>query len=96
MRETGQSLSALAACMRKFPQTLVNVPVRDKPPLDTIPGLRARVAELEAEMNNGGRILLRYSGTESLVRVMVEGEDGERVERTAAELAGMLRTAIGR
>jgi phosphoglucosamine mutase len=82
--------------MSKFPQILVNVPVREKRPLDTIPGVRERVAELEAEMNAAGRILLRYSGTESLVRVMVEGEDRERVERIAAELAGMLRAAIGR
>ena len=96
MRETGQSLSALASCMTKFPQVLVNVPVKEKRPLDTIPGLSARVADLETEMKGSGRILLRYSGTESLVRVMVEGEDQERVERIAGELAGMLRVAIGR
>jgi phosphoglucosamine mutase len=82
--------------MTKFPQTLVNVPVKTKPPLETIPGLSQRVADLEAAMNGGGRILLRYSGTEALVRVMVEGEDRERVETIAAELAEMLRAAIGR
>jgi phosphoglucosamine mutase len=96
MRETGQPLSTLASCMTKFPQTLVNVPVKTKPPLETIPGLSQRVADLEAAMNGGGRILLRYSGTEALVRVMVEGEDRERVETIAAELAEMLRAAIGR
>ena len=96
MRESGQSLSTLASCMTKFPQTLVNVPVRTKPPLETIPGLSQRVADLEGAMNGGGRILLRYSGTEALVRVMVEGEDRERVETMAAELAEMLRAAIGR
>jgi len=96
MRESGQSLSTLASCMTKFPQTLVNVPVKTKQPLETIPGLSQRVADLEGAMNGGGRILLRYSGTEALVRVMVEGEDRERVETIAAELAEMLRAAIGR
>jgi phosphoglucosamine mutase len=96
MRETGQPLSALAACMTKFPQTLVNVPVKEKPPLDAIPGLQPRVQALEGQMNGAGRILLRYSGTESLARVMVEGEDQGHIEAVAAELAGLIRSAIGR
>jgi len=96
MRETGQSLAELASCMSKFPQVLVNVPVREKRSLDAIPGLGERVAALEAEMNGAGRIVLRYSGTEAVARVMVEGEDLPRVERMAAELAAMIRQAIGR
>jgi phosphoglucosamine mutase len=96
MRETEQPLSALSRCLTKFPQTLVNVPVTEKRPFDAIPGLSARITGLEAEMNGEGRILLRYSGTELLARVMVEGEEQERVESIAAELAGMIRTAIGR
>jgi phosphoglucosamine mutase len=95
MRETGQTLSALSRCLSKFPQVLVNVPVRDRPPLDTIPGLRDRIAAIEAEMNGGGRILLRYSGTEPLARVMVEGENQGRIDAIAAEVAGMIRQAIG-
>jgi len=96
MRETGQSLSDLASCMTKFPQVLVNVPVKEKRAFDTIPGLGDRVTDLEAEMNGAGRIVLRYSGTESLARIMVEGEEQGRVERIAAELADMIRSAIGR
>ncbi len=96
MKETGAPLSALASCMAKFPQVLVNVPVRERQPLDTIPGLSGRLAELEAELDGAGRILLRYSGTEPLVRVMVEGEEQGRVDGIAAELAGMIRAAIGR
>ena len=96
MRETGQSLSDLASCMTKFPQVLVNVPVKEKRAFDTIPGLGDRVTDLEAEMNGAGRIVLRYSGTESLARIMVEGEEQGRVERIAAELAEMIRSAIGR
>ena len=96
MRETGQSLTDLASCMTKFPQVLVNVLVKEKRPLDTIPGLGGRVADLEAEMSEAGRIVLRYSGTEPLARIMVEGEEQRRVESIAAELAGMIRSAIGR
>jgi phosphoglucosamine mutase len=95
MRETGQSLSALARCLTKFPQVLVNVPVREKPSLEAIPGLRERVAAIEAEMDGGGRILLRYSGTEPLARVMVEGEHQGRIETIAAEVARLIRQAIG-
>jgi len=82
--------------MTKLPQILVNVPVTERRPFDAIPGLNARVAELEAAMDGSGRILLRYSGTESLARVMIEGEKQGDIERVASELAGMIHTAIGR
>ncbi len=96
MRETGQPLAELASCMTKFPQVLVNVPVAEKRPFDAIPGLTARVAAIEAEMAGAGRIVLRYSGTESLARIMIEGEEQVRIESVAAELAGMIEAAIGR
>ena len=96
MRETGQPLSELATCLTKFPQVLVNVPVKEKPPLEGIPGLTPRLQALDAEMDGSGRILLRYSGTESLARVMVEGEDQVRIEAIANELAGLIKTRIGR
>jgi phosphoglucosamine mutase len=95
MHETGQKLSALSRCLTKFPQVLVNVPVRERPPLDSLAGLSDRVAAIEAELDGGGRILLRYSGTEPLARVMVEGEDRRRIDAIAAEVAGMIRQAIG-
>jgi len=95
MKETGQPLSALTACLTKFPQVLVNVRVKDKPPFEAIPGLEARKSGLEAEMKGNGRILLRYSGTEALARVMVEGQDQRRVDRIAQELAGLIKKAIG-
>jgi phosphoglucosamine mutase len=96
MRETGRPLSELASCMTKFPQVLVNVPVKERRSFDAIPGLSARLAALETELADSGRILLRYSGTESLARVMVEGEQQGRVESIATELAEMIRAAIGR
>ena len=95
MCETGKPLSELAACLTKFPQVLLNVPVRAKPPLDTIEGLKPRVQTLEREMNGAGRILLRYSGTELLARVMVEGQEQAQIEGIAQELAGIIRRAIG-
>jgi phosphoglucosamine mutase len=95
MRETGHTLAELSACMVKFPQVLVNVPVREKRPFEAIAGLSARVTGLDVEMNGTGRILLRYSGTESLARIMIEGEDQHHIERVADELAGLIRAAIG-
>jgi phosphoglucosamine mutase len=96
MKDGGYPLSELATCMTKLPQILVNVPVKEKRPFDAIPGLKARAAGFEAGMDGSGRILLRYSGTESLARVMVEGEEQARIESIAAELAGIIREAIGR
>jgi phosphoglucosamine mutase len=93
--ETGQSVAALAACMRKFPQVLHNIPVSAKPPLETVAGLAERVKSLEAEMNGAGRVLVRYSGTEALARVMIEGPDGARIGHMAEELARLIRAAIG-
>ncbi len=95
MRETGETLAALANCMRKFPQVLVNVPVRRKPDLATLPALSERVRAFEAEMSGSGRVLLRYSGTEPLARVMVEGPLLERVQLMADELARLIRDAAG-
>jgi len=95
VRESGESLASLASCMRKFPQVLVNVPVRAKPPFETVAGLHERVAAFEREMNGSGRVLIRYSGTEALARVMIEGADGQRIQVMADELAGVIRREIG-
>ena len=93
--ETGEALASLARCLSKFPQVLRNVAVKAKPPIDALTGLAERVATFEREMNGAGRILIRYSGTEPLARVMVEGADGARVSAMADELAGLIRTQIG-
>jgi phosphoglucosamine mutase len=93
--ETGEPLASLAGCMRKFPQVLRNIPVASRPPLEGLASLPARVRELEQEMNGSGRILIRYSGTEPLARVMIEGPDGERIRGMAEELASLIHAAIG-
>jgi phosphoglucosamine mutase len=94
--ETGETLASLAACMQKFPQVLLNVEVASKPPLETVQGLGERVAAFEQELGGNGRILLRYSGTEPLARVMLEGPDASRIGAMADELAGIIRRHIGR
>lgn len=93
--ETGESLAELSKCLCKFPQVLVNVPVLRKPPIDSLAPLTDRVQAFEREMNGTGRILVRYSGTEALARVMIEGADGERIRVMADELAGLIRDLIG-
>ena len=95
MRESGESLASLAGCMRKFPQVLVNVQVSRKPPIDSLPGVVDRIRVFENEMNGTGRILVRYSGTESLARVMIEGADPERIRAMADELAAEFRRELG-
>ncbi|HTO12336.1 MAG TPA: phosphoglucosamine mutase [Candidatus Binatia bacterium] len=95
VRESGETLASLATCMRKFPQVLVNVPVARKPPIASLTGVMDRVRAFETEMNGTGRILLRYSGTESLARVMIEGADDARIRAMADELATALRRELG-
>jgi phosphoglucosamine mutase len=96
MRETAEPLAALATCMRKFPQVLVNVPVARKPPIDSLAGVAERIRAFERELDGGGRVLVRYSGTEPLARVMIEGADDGRIRAMADELAAALRDELGR
>jgi len=90
MRDTGQPLSALAGAFRAFPQVLINVPVSRKPPISSVPRLVEAVRAVEAELGEDGRVLLRYSGTESLARVMVEGPDHDCIARRAQSLAELV------
>ena len=96
MRRTGRSLSELASGMRQFPQVLLNVKVakRADPTLDA--GVRQAVGAVEAKLGQRGRVVLRASGTEPVIRVMVEGEDRHEVTVLADELAECVRTAFGR
>ena len=81
--------------MTPTPQVLLNVAVRRKPDLDGLPDVRRALEKNEARLNGKGRIVVRYSGTEPLLRIMVEGE-GERLIRSVAEnLADVVRTRLG-
>ncbi len=91
MLQTGKPLSELSGLLTPYPQRLVNVHVERKIPFSDVAAVQAAVAEAEAVLRGTGRVLLRYSGTESVARVMVEGRDGNAVERLTAHLADTLR-----
>ena len=95
MRETGKPLSELVAPYQPYPQVLLNVPVSSKPELSEIADLDAAKTRVEDELGEDGRVLLRYSGTEPLLRVMVEGPDPDRIKQQAQELAGLISAQIG-
>jgi phosphoglucosamine mutase len=88
-------LSELAGEITLFPKLLVNVPVRRKPELDTIPEIRGIIKEVEKKLGSEGRILVRYSGTEDLCRVMVEGRDEEEIRRYAERIAKVIKDRLG-
>jgi phosphoglucosamine mutase len=92
--ESGKPLAELAAVMRKLPQVMVNVPGVDKSRLAASTELAEAVAQVEAELGAGGRVLLRPSGTEPLVRVMVEAQTQDQAESLAHRLADTVRSAL--
>jgi phosphoglucosamine mutase len=94
MAEKQASLESLAAVMTRLPQILVNVPDVDKARADGDAVLALAVAEAEAELGDSGRVLLRPSGTEPLVRVMVEATTADQAQAVANRLAGVVRTQL--
>lgn len=89
-----QRTSALSDLVR-MPQLLLNVPVAERKPLDELPLVAAELEEVETRLENRGRVLLRYSGTEPLARVMVEGEDAHEIEEMANRLADAVKRELG-
>jgi len=87
MKKTGKKLSELSACMEMFPQVILNVDVNEKKPFEEMPGLQAKVKELNAKLSGRGRLLIRYSGTQNILRIMVEGEDEAEIRNYAEEIA---------
>ncbi|HEY8122843.1 MAG TPA: phosphoglucosamine mutase [Myxococcota bacterium] len=94
MRRKERALSELAAGIERFPQVLVNFPVAEKRPLESLAEFQRQLARVEASLGSRGRVLIRYSGTEAKARVMVEGEDEARVTQYANELADELKRAL--
>lgn len=92
---SGRSLDELSADLKVFPQTIVNVRVREKKPLDSIPSVHARIREAEDELRDSGRVVIRYSGTEPLARVMIEAEDEAAMRRHAEAIAAAIRAELG-
>jgi phosphoglucosamine mutase len=89
------SLDSLVADLKIYPQKIVNVRVKSKPPLDSLPEVSRTLGEAEKALGKSGRVILRYSGTEPLARVMVEAERDEDVRRWTDSLASAIRSAIG-
>ncbi|MBD5417592.1 MAG: phosphoglucosamine mutase [Desulfovibrio sp.] len=94
MREKEKPLSELAGLLTPFPQCLVNVHVERRLPFEERPAIAEAVAKVEAELAGRGRVLLRYSGTEALCRVMVEGENADRVRQYAHDLAEIVQREL--
>ena len=95
MAETGRELADLADQLTTFPQTLINVRVRTKTPVEDVPEIAAAMARVTSALDGRGRLLVRYSGTEPLLRVMIEGEDQASVQMWAEEIAEAARTTLG-
>ena len=95
MVETGRPLSELTRVMNAVPQVLLNARVRERVPLERLPGVRSAIASVEAELGRSGRVLVRYSGTEPKLRVMVEGDDEGRTREMAERIVEALKREIG-
>ncbi|MEW5724348.1 MAG: phosphoglucosamine mutase [Thermodesulfobacteriota bacterium] len=95
MKREERTLAELARCMETFPQVLVNVAVSRRVDLETVPEIEAKMRMVRETLDQSGRLLVRYSGTEALVRVMVEGEDGDLIRTLAEETAECIGKALG-
>jgi len=95
MRRTGQEVSSLASILEMSPQHLVNVDVASRPPLKDLPGVQAAIRAAEKELGQDGRVLVRYSGTQNMCRVMVEGPTEEMTVRLCKSIAAALKKEIG-
>jgi phosphoglucosamine mutase len=89
------SLDALVSSLKDYPQTIVNVKVKSKPPLETVPEVANALRTAESALGDNGRIVLRYSGTEPVARVMVEAEYAADVKRFSEAIASAIRATIG-
>ena len=94
MVKTGKPLSELAKAMDVFPQKLLNVPVSRKPELSTLPQVMDAIRQAEEELGQSGRVLVRYSGTQNVCRVMIEGPTTELTEKYCNQIADVVRTAL--
>jgi phosphoglucosamine mutase len=95
MAESGRDLADLAAQLVTYPQVLVNVRVREKQDLKSVPAVAAAMERVERHLHGEGRLLVRYSGTEPLLRVMIEGRNQQQIQAWAAEIAGTVKEHLG-
>jgi phosphoglucosamine mutase len=95
MVKEGKPLSELAGMMEIYPQKLINVDVKSKPDIATVPEIADAIGRVERELGEDGRVLVRYSGTQNMCRVMVEGPSREVTERCCREIADAVRSVLG-
>jgi phosphoglucosamine mutase len=95
MVRSGRSLAELIGDLKVFPQKIQNVRVREKVPFAQVPEVKATIDAAERELEGNGRVVVRYSGTEALARVMVEAESEEKMRALTAGIAGAIQRALG-
>ncbi len=95
MQSSGKLLSELAAVMTVYPQCLINVDVKSKPKIETIDQVMRAIASVEKELGDTGRVLVRYSGTQSQCRVMVEGPTQEQTQALCQQIATVVERELG-
>ena len=95
MAETGEPLSELRKCLKPFPQSKRNLRVKTKPPVEELESAQSLIKETERKLGKLGRVLLRYSGTEPLIRLLIEGRDPDYIEAQADKIADAITAQIG-
>jgi len=95
VHRSGNTLGELIADLENYPQVILNVKVREKRPLDSLPSVVEKISDAEAELRDTGRVVIRYSGTEALARVMIEAESEEAMRRHAEAIADAIRGELG-
>jgi phosphoglucosamine mutase len=95
MHKTGQPLSKLKRCLKKYPQAQRNLVVKEKPPLAELSAVMKLISETEKELSGRGRVLLRYSGTEPKIRLLIEGREFDKIDKQANRIADAIQSAIG-
>ena len=94
IKKEGKTLSELAGIMTVFPQMLINIDVRRKPEIETVPEIMAAIKQVEENLGNKGRVLVRYSGTQNMCRVMVEGPTKEETQTFCRQIADVVETIL--
>ncbi|MDX2226927.1 MAG: phosphoglucosamine mutase [Verrucomicrobiae bacterium] len=95
MKEQQKPLSSLRQCLRRYPQEVRSIRVKSKPPLETMPEVMAEVESVRESLNGKGRVFLRYSGTEPKIRLLIEGDDQNRLREYSRRILGRITAAIG-
>jgi phosphoglucosamine mutase len=95
VHRSGKTLGELIADLKNYPQVILNVRVREKVPMETMPAVMAAIGAAETELHGTGRVVIRYSGTEALARVMIEAESEAAMRQHAEAIAGAIRAEIG-